>query len=249
VVHRRAFTLWRFFSLAVINPLATVVLLVLFVLLVRDVGLNWNERSFGADFIRHRILQRAEFAGGPLPQEVHVLLEEESARVIGAGAASWDDLYRVIFERPDDVGRALVLLTVERTGVWAPTRHEQSLSIEWRWYGEAWAEDDRARGERAVLAHLAAEFPGSPYADFTQGTGLQAWTIIGGHARNLATLLVAVLLGMSLAWVPRVPRWARRARHRLLGVVHVCRHCGYDLRGLESAICPECGRDIPGERR
>jgi hypothetical protein len=36
-------------------------------------------------------------------------------------------------------------------------------------------------------------------------------------------------------------QWKRqRARHRTLGG-SLCSHCGYDLRGNVSGVCPECG--------
>lgn len=40
-------------------------------------------------------------------------------------------------------------------------------------------------------------------------------------------------------WRSAEARWlSRRAR---------CRGCGYDLRGIGSGVCPECGREVGGE--
>jgi hypothetical protein len=52
-------------------------------------------------------------------------------------------------------------------------------------------------------------------------------------------MLVVAIPPVSMSWW-RKWRRVRRARHGL------CIHCGYDLRGLRSAQCPECGAPAEG---
>ena len=53
-------------------------------------------------------------------------------------------------------------------------------------------------------------------------------------------------LGVLLWWAllaPLIMATADRPRHTPAGL---CRSCGYDLTGTESAVCPECGARRPG---
>jgi len=51
---------------------------------------------------------------------------------------------------------------------------------------------------------------------------------------------VAALLACSFCTLrPFLPHYRRRQRRRR----GLCEHCGYNLRGLTEARCPECGRD------
>lgn len=31
----------------------------------------------------------------------------------------------------------------------------------------------------------------------------------------------------------------------MAGLARICSRCGYDLRGVQSSVCPECGKPIP----
>jgi hypothetical protein len=55
-----------------------------------------------------------------------------------------------------------------------------------------------------------------------------------------AGLLVDATGVVATAWMPLpVSAVVRRVRRRRTGG---CRGCGYDLRGLPTGVCPECGR-------
>jgi len=58
-----------------------------------------------------------------------------------------------------------------------------------------------------------------------------------GHRRLVVPVWALVLLTAPL---PAVRLW-RSVRRGPFGPGH-CRGCGYDLRGNESGVCPECGR-------
>jgi hypothetical protein len=66
-------------------------------------------------------------------------------------------------------------------------------------------------------------------------TSLEASLAAGIAA--LFTLVAVRFIIQSLAWVPRQQRWDRSARG-------LCSHCGYDLTGNASGICPECGTAV-----
>jgi hypothetical protein len=61
-----------------------------------------------------------------------------------------------------------------------------------------------------------------------------------GQRRIVVPFWAVVLLTAPL---PAVRLWRRVSRGGF-GPGH-CRGCGYDLRGNESGVCPECGRAVP----
>ncbi len=91
-----------------------------------------------------------------------------------------------------------------------------------------------------------------------------AWLIGVSVVVGVAAALLQRLFGMRAAWLAgviagpagsvgsivvgnlifRVPI-QRHLREQLNALnVHVCLHCGYQLKGNTSGRCPECGRDI-----
>jgi hypothetical protein len=63
------------------------------------------------------------------------------------------------------------------------------------------------------------------------------------------TILVALVL-FGLIAVPNLIALNRKAKRRLLELQGLCHHCGYNLTGNVSGVCPECGnanaQQIPG---
>lgn len=55
--------------------------------------------------------------------------------------------------------------------------------------------------------------------------------------------------GTALLWVfgPGIVLLYKRERHRQRVLLPTCIECGYDLRGIAAASCPECGEAIPDE--
>lgn len=55
--------------------------------------------------------------------------------------------------------------------------------------------------------------------------------------------------GTALLWVfgPGIVLLYKRERHRQRVLLPTCIECGYDLRGIAAAKCPECGEAIPDE--
>lgn len=116
---------------------------------------------------------------------------------------------------------------------------------------EAW---EAAAAERRRLAEAGIHSCGLPssvweLADIAflcyraRGAGLQMGAQISRNAYDLVALWL-VAIPLTLLWTPLVAgvRSARRRVSRARG--HHCLACGYDLRGLPSLRCPECGLEF-----
>ena len=60
---------------------------------------------------------------------------------------------------------------------------------------------------------------------------------------SLAVAPSRLAVGMRRRWEGRGPlrRWRRRKRG-------LCLHCGYNLTGNTSGVCPECAQKIEGDK-
>jgi hypothetical protein len=90
-----------------------------------------------------------------------------------------------------------------------------------------------------VLHVLGVELARWPHFQGTPlGAGHQGLTHAGTFWQLKVPLLLLAGTGLILPAVQAVAGWRRRAASRRRG--H-CRHCGYDLTGNVSGVCPECG--------
>lgn len=94
--------------------------------------------------------------------------------------------------------------------------------------GVLWAATGSWRLALAMMGAAAALIMPSGHIMFTRLTSGQMLVYVVG--------VNAVLCSM-LMW------WGVRARRRVWPA-HVCRGCGYDLRGIPGDVCPECGQLI-----
>lgn len=60
------------------------------------------------------------------------------------------------------------------------------------------------------------------------------------HAADIGTL---AQLGLGL-YLLFAGKWVIRRVLRGIGTPGLCPHCGYDVRGLDTARCPECGKRV-----
>ena len=73
---------------------------------------------------------------------------------------------------------------------------------------------------------------------------------LASSALRMALLLsIGFLYIALLTWLSR--RSIQRSLWRKLAArgIPCCMHCGYDLTGNESGVCPECGKALPGRSR
>ncbi len=102
---------------------------------------------------------------------------------------------------------------------------------------------DEERIVRSKFAALLATHGVSPVsvAVLQKGDGIQVTPIWGGYVFNalLVTSLV-VCLG-SLSWIPQQ---RQRLAERRLRAKHLCPRCRYDIQGLSTDLCPECGERL-----
>lgn len=75
--------------------------------------------------------------------------------------------------------------------------------------------------------------------------GLIPWRVTWLRPVIMACWIQALSLGLGVAWQGARTRELRKLlRER---GVPICLHCGYDLRGLTEARCPECGNPFEPE--
>jgi hypothetical protein len=180
-------------------------------------------------------------------EQVRVLAEEGSHLGRFMTERDWSVLYRrfedrgIVEDMPRVIGRAQVAGRVRSGGVFVPSRIQH---IRWLWIAGFEPDVPNELRQRAVetierdyqLPRLGGAVEDSPYFA-VESTMVTPW------------LAVDILACLTTLWMPiagtvvvrRTLRWCRRLRH---GVGH-CPRCCYDLRGLESVRCPECGSIPP----
>ncbi|MCA9306454.1 MAG: hypothetical protein KDA16_07965 [Phycisphaerales bacterium] len=98
-----------------------------------------------------------------------------------------------------------------------------------------------ARAISYLFAMLILMFFASVVKDLFASSGRAS-----GVSGSLIPLLVLLLVLGVLYWYDQ--RAWKRDKFRQLHVamkrlgIHVCRRCNYDLRGVQDAVCPECGK-------
>ncbi len=130
-------------------------------------------------------------------------------------------------------------------GVWAGLWERERFEILLIPLTGTWSNTDLAEARRALLAgNLSPHSNTQPLAGWIDLASVRrrAGTILwGGVAQDLLALVAAAVLVVSLRASPRWVSerwWSRAARRRARGL---CPVCGYNLRGLEQGVCPECG--------
>lgn len=117
--------------------------------------------------------------------------------------------------------------------VWA--RHEHRVSVVLYSAGPVLTFQQRLDLLAAIDSKWPGEFPSSTRTVDAAGGRTTRRVLWGGVTNDASVLVAAVMLAVSLRWLPTL--W-RRPRPGF------CAACGYDLRGLSGSICPECGRNV-----
>lgn len=137
----------------------------------------------------------------------------------------------------------------ERHGVWAPTVERSFRGMRTLALGAGWDDDQIALARRAVAAYLRDPVHKSvsyglysSYEDVFDADAASQRILWRGVALDAAAIVTLVGLLWSFsgwrAWF--VSRsWSRKSRRLARGC---CVSCGYDLRGIDNPLCPECGK-------
>lgn len=121
-----------------------------------------------------------------------------------------------------------------RTGVWAPTRLHCAMRYSLLYLNEFEIELAYELLSEAYREH-GSEHPRAIGAAIRNQERLVTVTLYSGYVHNITAVLCLCVI---LRGVMNLLRWIR-TRLRLSRCC--CVACGYDLAGLGSAICPECG--------
>jgi hypothetical protein len=227
---------------ALATPRSTVLLLCL---LIADAALVAQGEPADSDFgdAVHRLV-----TGGSLRQR---WLHFAQAYVQGEGGGpvffdSWDEPTRLLNAAPRSTLVLQANVYSERRGVWAVTHERWDAGVDPKFgRGLSAARVRQARGQ--VVDELAAH-PGwlTPEmaarlknGDF-QGVVFRPLGVVHD---GLALAVLAAFI-VSLGWVPFSTKLARQRWRMGRGR---CPGCGYSLRGLEGAVCPECGSGVRDE--
>jgi len=183
-------------------------------------------------------------AGVLLPARMNSRPPERTTKFFNRTADGFEEVAGPEHRASSDL-EVLVRLRPSTTGLWAPTamhfdtrlhhniyRGSPLSDPERQWMRDRFI-DDLKRGSKVERASRQSELLGQPErSNATIHLPL-------GYAHNAGALAALAAFVWSLGWIPRLFDERRRATLRAAGL---CPFCRYDLQGLKSAVCPECGK-------
>lgn len=166
-------------------------------------------------------------------------------RTVVQDAAGWrmpDDNDYVAYSLKPELRSALVIRRRGVFGVWAPTT--RWLEVRCMPDATLTAADTTAIIDIATADwEQAGVFSASDGLAVRRGGGLARLPVSGGYWHNAGAFLGIGALVVSLGWVgPAFQRATDRSGRRLAS--GICPRCQYDLRGLPTPRCPECGEEF-----
>lgn len=127
-----------------------------------------------------------------------------------------------------------------RTGFWALTRIVEGERL------VPWAPPGVVSPAMFLPARRALALSEPKFAHLGERDALTSRILWGGIALNTATIVALMGFLWSIVWVPRGYVRFIRGRRRRIGL---CPNCRYDLAGLTSDTCPECGSVVDHSNR
>lgn len=234
------------------NPIASAVLLAVLVADSLTLPRYWDATAVGLlvrKTLHPMMLVDPGFSAfGP---ELYVLRGPDGFRVIDPEVESWNELSALLAAGEPPMAECTFADSSDRAGFWAWTMRHDFRGVVLSPLQGDWSEDQLAGARRAVFveSNLTPTTWASvqPWLDLAAGDTRSRRVIWGGVAHNALALVVFAALLYSLtgwrAWFGS-RSWSRAARRRARGL---CNTCGYDMRGNDSGVCPECGH--PSEPR
>lgn len=232
------------------NPVATVALGAALAWDAASLPWHWTQggRSAVGEWV-YQLRGGARVTSQPPVYDVVAVKESDGAesriRILQPYIESMDEATRLLAENPAMVCIVTYTPRQSRSGFWAVTRLHESHTIVLTG-GSAFTAEDRRAVRRATLeAVLGPESLRDPVVARVSREDFSATRVLwGGVAHNVMAATGVLLFGLSLGWVPAYWAAARRRRARAALWRGECPGCGYSLRGLEAAKCPECGREV-----
>ena len=127
-----------------------------------------------------------------------------------------------------------------RTGFWALTRLVEGERL------VPWAPPGAVSPAMFLPARRALALSEPKFAHLGERDALTSRILWSGIALNTATIVALMGFLWSIVWVPRGYVRFIRGRRRRIGL---CPNCRYDLAGLTSDTCPECGSVVDHSNR
>lgn len=179
------------------------------------------------------------------PAEVYVIQTPERMKVVDPEEESWDELATALSGGTTPVAVCDLRYDTRRLGLWSQVVQTERSGISIQPVSGAWSEAQHGAAREALFDERTRS--------------LACWELIEAYESNLGALtrttkvlwggvlndLLVVLLLAGLAYsFAGWPAWfashplSRRSRRLARGQ---CADCGYDLRGLDTGVCPECG--------
>lgn len=235
----------------VANPIASVVLATLLVADGLTLPHEWRNSTTAGRAMRDAIgwvFMEARPTGTHVSPDFYVVRGADGMRFIDENTQSWNALSSLLSSGDDPVAECYLRESVFREGFWAFTSEHYDRSLRVIPLTGEWTEAD-ASATRAALFGGSDVPPSvrdrargwSALATGDSRTSRVRWIGVG---HNLLSLMVLVLLMYSVsgwrAWFAAHPL-SRRSRRVARGL---CLNCGYDLRGVGSGVCPECGHTM-----
>ena len=232
----------------IVNPLATAVLLGALGGVVDQTASDATHRmrAQGAFIpeLRLPITDHTDIRGEwSAIRERYAILHGSDLRLADPDRESWDEVTRLISQDPGSVLLLRIHHGHRERGLWAVTAVDDVYFVTTKW-GEDFSESERMAARELAVALLTRDVP----SEIARALGKQDVerhaTRWWGYGIDAATLLLLAGFLYSLTWLPAVPALTRAYRTRRLLARNLCPSCRYSLAGLDSAVCPECGRPI-----
>ncbi|HZW11248.1 MAG TPA: hypothetical protein VFF69_15200 [Phycisphaerales bacterium] len=231
------------------NPIATVALLA--IVLVDSLTLpRMTDATTIGLVIRHienRVRGRSTLTDYFVNDtQLFAVRENGSLRYIHPESQSWNELSAILAAGSPPVAQVYCIEdSSRRSGFWAHTHERYSREIRVIPLCGTWSAAGMENAKKGMF--VQANVPVSAWPSVQQWNDIattdyhETTLLWGGIAHDAFAIAVFVVLLYSFtgwpAWFGARP-WSNAARRRRRGQ---CPACGYDLRGVDAGVCPECG--------
>lgn len=187
--------------------------------------------------------------------EAYFVREGPGFRLIDPEAESWNELSRLVVERPTEVMHCFFDSGSGLEGVLAATRRVTFADVRIElWTAEnPFTDEEIVRVRRGFLEWVrnnraGVELADEEWARLRFSTVKRVETRWGGHVQSACLLMLAGLTMYSwcaglIPWAVRLPARARMWKRERRIARRECPRCRYAIAGLAERKCPECGEE------